>query len=317
MTEQETIVPGVTRAGLTALLERYQLGPLESVQPLDGVKNTLLLNRDLLLRYDTEPALLRKEALIYRRLTELGGVPCPELLALDIQADLLPVAAMILRHAPGVLASTVWPSLDSVQREQISEDLGRICGTIHSLRWSVYGAVLPDDAEVQSARWTDVVMRKAVRVYQQASQRDLLSRHVLDAFATTISDSDAIINTSEMPVLTHTDLGMWNVLLHPDGSRWQIAALLGWNAAIVADPAWEFAALWSMPLSMYPLPDSFMYGYKERHMPATDLRIRQRVYRTIYHLECALQIAAAPAPRRESESIAIHLTAIQRLLTPH
>jgi hypothetical protein len=315
MSEQEMIVPGVTRAALSDLLERYQLGPLQSVQPFDGIANTLLVNADLLLRFAADPALLRKEALIYRRLRQLAGVPCPELLALDTQADLLPGAVLLLRHAPGVLGSTVWPDLDSMQREQISEELGRICGTIHNLRWSVYGGLLPDDAEAQSARWLDIVMRKAVRVYQQAGQRDLLSRHVLDAFATTISDGDAIINASEMPVLTHTDLGMWNVLLRQDGGHWHVAALLGWNTALAADPAWEFAALWSTPASAYPLPDSFMYGYKEFHMPPADLRVRQRLYRAIYHLERAIQLSAGSVV--EPEIVAIHLTAIQRLLTPH
>lgn len=316
MSEQEMITSEISRAGLAALLERHGLGPLEKVEALNDVAGTLLVNGDIAIRCGVHSSLLRKEALIYRRLALLPDVPGPEVLALDTQRDLLPCDALILRHVPGVVGSAIWASLDSVQREQISEDLGRICGMIHSLRWSVYGGLVPDDMhELRSERWTDVVLQKAVRVYEQASQRGLLSRRVLDAFATTISDSDSVITTPEPPVLAHTDLGMWNVLLRQEGARWQIAAILRWDAALTADPAWEFATLWSVPVNAYPLPDFFMHGYKERHLPPMDLHIRQRLYRTIYHLEQALRLS--DRPNADSQIMSIHLTAIERLLTPH
>lgn len=316
MNEQEMIGPEVSREGLAALLERYGLGPLETVESLDAATGTLLVNGDLAIRCSSQSSVLRKEVLIYRRLALLSAVPSPEVLAFDTRRDLLPYDVLMLRHVPGVVGSTIWATLDLVQREQISEELGRICGMIHGLHWSVYGGLLPEDAEaLRSARWTDIVMQKVVRVYEQASQRGLLSRRVLDAFATTISDSDSIITTPEMPVLTHTDLGLWNVLLCQEGSRWRIAAVLGWEAALTADPAWEFAALWSVPVNAYPLPDFFMHGYKERHLPPMDLRIRQRLYRTIYHLEQALRLSARP--NADAQIMGIHLTAIERLLTPH
>lgn len=316
MNGPEMITPEVSRADLAALLERHGLGPLETVDALNAGAGTLLVNGEIAIRCSAQSSSLRKEALIYRRLALLPDVPGPEVLALDTARDLLPCDALLLRHVPGVVGSAVWASLDSVQREQISEELGRICGMIHSLPWSVYGGLIPEDIhELRSARWTDVVLQKAVRVYNQASRRGLLSRRVLDAFATTISDSDSVITAPELPVLTHTDLGMWNVLLRQEGARWQIAAILNWDAALTADPAWEFATLWSVPINAYPLPDSFMHGYKERHLPPRDLHIRQRLYRTIYHLEQALHLS--DRPRADSQIMSIHLTAIERLLTPH
>lgn len=316
MNEQEMIAPEISREGLAALLERHGLGPLETVTFSDAEVGTLLVNDDLAIRCSAQSAMLRKEAFIYRRLALLPDVPAPEVLAFDTRRDLLPCDALILRHLPGVVGSTVWATMDSLQREQISEDLGRICGMVHSLPWSVYGGLVPETLhEPRSARWTDIVMQKAVYVYEQASRRGLLSRRVLDAFATTVSDSDSIIATPELPVLTHNDLGMWNVLLRQAGARWHITAVLGWEAALTADPAWEFAALWSVPINAYPLPDFFMHGYKERHLPPMDLRIRQRLYRTIYHLEQVLRLSERP--HADSQIMSIHLTAIERLLTPH
>ncbi|HEX6289316.1 MAG TPA: phosphotransferase [Herpetosiphonaceae bacterium] len=317
MKDQEMIVPGVTHAGLAALLERHGLGALESVA-YDEQTTSLLVNQTLVVRCQPDAArrsLLLKEALIYRRLHRGTDVPCPRVLALDTQRDLVDCDVLVLEQIRGVIGSTVWPHLDSVQREQISEELGRICGSLHLLPWSVYGDLSTDEHGVRSAYWIDIVMQKTCRAYERAARLDLLPPRVLDAFVTTINDSDSILCAADQPVLTHTDLGLWNVVLRQDGARWHVAAIVGWDAAITADPVWEFAPLWSAPIANYPLPDAFMYGYRERRPPPHDLRIRRRIYRIIHHLEQALELRGQA--NADAELINVYLTAVGQLLTPH
>jgi hypothetical protein len=310
------IVPGLTHSGLAALLEQYQLGPLQSVQSIDTPDRSLLVNESLLVRFDSaELSSLRKEAFIYQRLQRLADVPCPEVVAFDTGREFVPFDVLVLRRVDGVVADAIWLQLDAVQREQISEDLGRICGSIHTLPWTLYGELCSDAQNAQSARWLDIVMQRTVRAYQHAVEHNVLPQRILDAFVTTMSDGDAILHVTEPPVLTHANLGMWNVLLRQEGTRWHVAALLGWESAMIAEPAWEFASLWSTPLDPYPRPDAFMHGYKELRLPPADLRIRQRLYRVIYHLE---QLSALHAqPNAESERINVHRAAVERLLTPH
>ncbi len=311
MSAGETFISGVTHDGLRALLERYGLGKLETITPLDGgeVNPMLLVNGALVVRFNQrDPDLfkLAKEATIYRRLRHASDVPCPEVLALDTQRDLVPYDVLVLTYVEGVQGSVVWPGLDLSTREQVSEELGRICGTIHGLRWPAYGDVFG----IQSARWTDIVMQKAVQNYEQAAYLELIPLRLLDALITTINDGDALFDAASPPALTHTDLGLYNVLLRQVGERWHIAAILDWEWAIIADATWELATLWDDPAVPDPLPDAFLQGYREHYGLASDLRVRRHLYRLIHHLNMALVCHAHFGADRAR----FHIAALERLL---
>lgn len=309
---------GISRESLAALLERYQLGPLETVAPLDGgtVNPMLLVNQRLVLRFnqrDPDLPKLRWESLIYQRLRQTTDVPCPEVLALDTQRDLVPFDVLILSYVAGARADTVWSSLDSATQEQLSEQLGRICGTIHNLHWPVYGEfVLAGQHTLRSARWTDVICRKIERAYTRADALVALSPRLLDGLVTVLNDGDAIFSTASPPTLTHGDLWLTNVIVRQTGERWHVAALLDWEWSIVADAAWEFANLWSYPTDPYPQPDAFMVGYRERHALPSDLRVRQRLYRLLHFFETAVNVTEREGTR--SSTVQFYSSAIERLL---
>lgn len=314
----ELHVPGVTRAGLAALMERHGLGSLQTVEPLRGgeVNPMLLVNGAVVVRFNRrDPHLpkLAKEALIYRRLRRETEVPCPDVLALDTARDLVPYDTLMLSYIEGVQGSVIWPQLDLAAREQLSEALGRMCAAIHRLRWTVYGELVAGaEWGVRSARWTDVVLAQIERDYERALGHGLIPPRVLDGLVTTLNEGEAIFDTAEQPALTHTDLGLWNIVLREEGGMWRVAAILDWEWAITADPAWEFADLWSDPSDPYPLPDPFLTGYKERRPLPHELRPRRALYRLLHHFEmvnvCAAHFAATP------ERAQFHLAAIKRLL---
>lgn len=311
---------GVSREGLTALLERHQLGALDTLRLLDGgtVNPLLLINDQVVLRFnrrDPDLPKLRWEALIYQRLQSVPDVPSPTVLALDTQRDLVPFDVLALSHVAGTRADAIWPSLDSAAQEQVSEELGRICGTIHGLPWSVYGQLVTHaEQPLHSARWTDVIARKIERAYSRAAALSILSPHLLDGLVTTLNDGDAVFNTPSPPTLTHADLWLANVVLRQDDKGWRVAALLDWEWSIVADSAWEFANLWSYPTDPYPQPDAFMSGYRSCHTLPADLRVRQRLYRLLFFFESAVNVAEREGV--ESSAMAFYSTAITRLLLP-
>jgi aminoglycoside phosphotransferase (APT) family kinase protein len=309
---------GVTREGLAALLERHQLGALETIKTLEGgtVNPLLLVNDRLVLRFNRRDPDLPKlswEALIYQRLQSIPDLPGPEVLALDSARDLAPFDVLILSYVEGVRADTVWPSLDSAAQEQVSEELGRICATIHNLEWPVYGEFVSlADQSLSSVRWTDVVCRKIERAYARAAATSALPTRLLDGLVTALNDGDAVFNEASPPTLTHTDLWLPNVVLCQVGASWQVAALLDWEWSIVADAAWEFANLWSYPADSYPLPDAFIAGYRSRRALPSDLRVRQRLYRLLYFFEAAVNLAERDSP--QSSDVQFYRTAIERLL---
>lgn len=294
MSEETLLVPGITREGLAALLERHGLGGLQSVVPLNPnhAEPMLLINGEIVTqfnRHDPELPKLAWEAAVYRRLRRATDVPGPHLLALDTRRDLLPADVLCLSYVEGVRGHTVWSRLDQAVREHVSEELGRMCATVHGLTWPVYGQFLGSAPSArQSGRWTDIINHKIVEVYEQAQQLALLAPAVLDELVAVLNDGDALFDTPSPPTLAHTDLGLWNVVLRQEGSEWHVAAILDWQQSIVADAAWEFAQLWRDPAELYPLSDSFIHGYEERHPLQDDLRVRQRLYRLLSFFEQAV-----------------------------
>lgn len=307
-------------AALGALLERHGLGAAASVQTLRAVGSarTLLVNDALLVRLSDDPATTlrwRKAAQIYRRLQRVTDVPCPEFYALDTQRDGLPFDALITSYIAGERADAVWPALDLPTREMLSEELGRICGTLHRLAWPVYGSVDPaDPAAHVSARWTDIINARVRWLYARSEASGVLPLAVLDDLLAVLNDGDALFDTPSTPVLTHNDFGLWNVILRHDGAAWQVAGLIGWDAALLADAAWEFANLARRPVDSYPMGDGFSYGYRERRPLQDDLSVRRRLYRLLVFWECALESAEQLGP--SAETTQWYRLGILRLLAP-
>lgn len=319
MSVEDQFLPEITREQLAALLERHNLGPLEQIETLRGgiVNPMLRVNRRMVVRINRRDPDLPKlawEALVYRRL-RAANVPCPEVLALDTNRDLVPYDVLVLNYVEGVAGTAVWTELDLPAREALSEELGRICGTVHTLRWPVYGEFLSlDPPFVQSARWTDIVSSKIVQTYERASALNVLPPRLLDAVVTTLNDGDAIYNTASPPTLIHTDLSLSNVVLYQQDTRWSVAAVIDWEESLVGDAAWEFADLWSSRWgsSPYPLPDAFLYGYKERHALPPDFRVRQRLYRQLHFFEQT--VAWAERLGAAAERVQYNRMALERLL---
>lgn len=313
-------VAGVTREQLDALLSRHGLGPLIAASPLSGgtVNPMLLVNERLVLRFNRrDPALpkLQWEALIYRRLRDDAALPCPDVLALDTGRDLVPFDVLILSYVPGVRADTVWSQLGSTVQEQLSEQLGQLCAAVHGLEWPLYGELLVAlSSAPRAGRWTELVSRKIERAYGRAVTLGALPLRLLDGLVTVLNDGDAIFNTASPPTLIHGDLWLSNVIIRQSEAGWQVAALLDWEWSIVADAAWEFAALWSEPNDLYPQPDAFMSGYRSRRALTSDLRVRQRLYRLLHLFEAAVNLTDRQGA--QARGVQFYTTAIEQLLLP-
>ncbi len=320
MSDGPWLTPELTREALAALLHQHALGELQSVSQLsgDGDRALLQVNGQLvvkLARRDAETRDLQMEAVLFRRLHHATDVPCPEVLVHDPSRDTVPFAALISRRPEGVAGTTVWPNLDLPTREHISEELGRLCASVHGLHWPVYGSLFttgPVDA--RSARWADIVNSKIANMYHIAEQRGLLPLQTLDDLVTTLNDGDAVFDRPSLPTLVHADLGLGNVVLRQNHAQWHVAAILGWEHSLVADAAWEFATPWRDPAEALPLADSFMYGYKERRPLQEDLRVRQRLYRLMRLFE-QLIVTADQSGTTEERKHTLQAT-IERLLKP-
>lgn len=314
----EPPIPGVTVESLNALLDRHGLEAINTLDILAGeIANPMLRINDRVVvrlnQHAPDTPVLAWEALIYHRLRQTQVLSAPMLVALDTQRDVVPYDALILDQVEGVRGNNVWAELDAPGREALSEELGRLCGAIHSLPWLAYGEHISiASSQLCSGRWADIVFAKITHAFDQAAGLELLPLPLSDTLITVLNDGDAVFETAPPPALAHTSLRLSNILLKRDNDRWSVGAIIDWQHALVADPVWEFAEMWSAGGDVYPLPDPFLYGYKERHPLPMDFRVRLRLYRLLHNFERF--VAAATRDGAHADSVQVYRTSLQRML---
>lgn len=295
---------------LEALFERHNLPRPAAVMPLPGFETDgwLLVDGAIVVRRgEPQDHALAKEALIYRRLRRATDVPCPEVLALDRQHDLVPYDVLMLGYVHGANGTLVWEGLDEHARERLFEEVGRMVGTVHGLQWAAFGDFNPDTRTFgQYPRWTDMLLHRLAQVVEEARSSTALPQPLIDGALTELNDGDSILETSSPPALAHGALHTGNLLLSNREDGWHVAAILDWEHALTTDAAWEFAALGFGRSDDDPVGDAFLYGYRERHALQSDLRSRTHLYRVMLHLEGAVH-ATDDARRREHERALLRL----------
>ena len=327
-TAREQIEPGLADepgqvdlpgpAAISALLERHNLPALHSIEPIDGgeVNGMLLVNGEMVLRINRrDPQLpkLAKEALVYRRLRRSTDVPGPEVLALDTARDIVPFDVLILSHVEGLDGNAAWANFDVETRERLSEEIGRFFGSIHGLAWAAYGDFNVAHGNIgQYSRWSDMLLLRLQRAAEQALETGALPQPLVYAVITELNDADSVLDTASAPALVHGDLHLGNLLFAERDGGWHVAAILDWEWCWTADAAWEIAALTAQRADEAPVVDAFIYGYRERHPVAIDLRSRIHLYRLAQHLEGAViaHTHFADEPQRRAE----HEARLQRLM---
>ncbi len=305
----------LNREAITALFERHRLPALESLER-SGAGDDFIANGSMRVQFnrdEPEDSVFRKKAMILRRLRQFSDVPVPEVLALDTTHDILPSDVLVLAAQQGTMADKVWPDLTQDVREALSEEAGRMCGSIHHLQWQAYGDYNVSTRSLgQYPRWADLLLLRLERAAYRARDKRALPHAMIDAIITEINDGDSVLETASAPVLVHGNLHLGNILLRQDEGTWRISGIVGWDTAFSADAAWEFGVFSFREPEHSPQGDSFLYGYRERNTLQPDLRARMYLYRLLYHLESAI-VARTQAPinleRRQS-----HEQALRRLL---
>ncbi|MBA3943337.1 MAG: phosphotransferase [Herpetosiphonaceae bacterium] len=270
-----------------AILERHQLPAPTTITPLTPY--TVLLDETILLHLSDGPQpVLSKVALIERQL--LGaGIPVAEVLALDTSREYVAGDLLIERVPAGVVAGEIWQSLTRTEQEALSEALGTIIARVHNLAWPGYGDFDPAQKNFGlHGRWIEALVERITALSTALQDGLVLPARLVDGAIIALNDGDSLIETASPPTLIHCALSWDHVRLQQREGGWQIAALMGWSGAIVADEAWELAELWLHRNHLYPDPDCFLGGYRSLHQPQLDRRARRDLYRLLIHLEGAL-----------------------------
>ncbi|MGF1611470.1 MAG: phosphotransferase family protein [Kiloniellales bacterium] len=228
------------------------------VTPLaSGLINTNLRVRlagqadPLLLRlYRRGAAEARKEAAIARLLQ--GRVPAARVLHVAGHNPVTGHAYAVFEWIEGECFDLVLPTLDDTALDRLGQAIGRVLAAIHGIYFDRYG-FLADDLSLAEA--IDVDGKGVLAFVRRCLSEGPARARLGEALAVQLivfmeSESAAVDGWLPPPCLVHGDFNPANLLVRRDASsgEWMLAAVLDWEFALAATPAFDFGNLLRPPL---------------------------------------------------------------------
>lgn len=232
--------------------EVVEVTPLES-----GLINSNLCVRlagpqaPLLLRlYQRGTAEARKEAAIARLLD--GRVPVARVLHVADDNPVTGHACALFEWIEGECLDLVLPTLDDATMARLGGEIGRVLAGIHGIGFERYGFFADD---LSLAETIDVDGKGVLAFLQHGLSagpaRTRLGEALADRVITFMEhESAAIDGWLPPPCLVHGDFNPANLLVRRDKEtgQWTLAAVLDWEFALAATPAFDFGNLLRLPL---------------------------------------------------------------------
>jgi aminoglycoside phosphotransferase (APT) family kinase protein len=228
-----------------------------SVEPVKGG----LTNTNLKIRLSTRPGALllriyqrgvapaQKEMAVYRLIG--AQVPVPHFIHFGAESRVTGHPYAIIDWIEGFDLQAMFASLSADQLVDLGQAIGRMLAAIHAFTLDKYG-FLDADLKVQGPIDLD---KKGLLAYLHqrlvegpggARLGPELTSALLDFVA---REGDMLAEWRQQPCLVHGDFNGSNILIRrAENHAWEIAAIIDWEYAISASPAFDFGNLLRAPL---------------------------------------------------------------------
>jgi len=247
----------------------------------DAVVKTAPTQQDRLLTYEHD--LIRSEALVYRLLADVPGVPVPRVLLEDVTRSVWPGDLVAASRLPG----TPWGDcgLGTVDEDpraaRAQHELGALMARLHTVTGPVFGYV--GEGSALRARTWPSAFTAMVEAALRDAERWAVPIPVQEVRAA-LTRHRAALAQVRTPSLVHTDLWPGNLFL--DAATGGIVGVIDPERAVWGDPLLELVG--ADQLGRGPVPDGLLAGYASVGT-APDLddeaaRVRIELYRLYFAL---------------------------------
>ncbi len=244
---------------------------IASVEPIKGgLINTNLKVRlagrpgALLLRvYQRGIAPAKKEMAVCRLLG--GCVPVPRFLHFCPEDPLIGHPYAILEWSEGVELQTLFATLAKDRLIALGAAIGRMLATVHRFTFDKFGGL---DADLNVVEPIDLDRKGLIaylkQTFVQGPGGTRLGAELSSALLQFAArEGDMLDAWLKQPCLVHGDFNGWNILVGP-GEDCAVAAIIDWEYALSATPAFDFGNLLRPPLDSNPeLAAALAQGYRE------------------------------------------------------
>jgi aminoglycoside phosphotransferase (APT) family kinase protein len=255
-------------AEIAALL-RPAFGPVRVVAAArvrGGLVNTNLRvtldgppGRVLLRIFQRDPVQARKEAAIDGLIA--GNVPTARFLYFSPTNPITGGPYAVLQWVDGIRLDHAARDGDAFTRAELGAGVGEALTRIHSFRFLRFG-FFADDLQVPTAidLDRDGLLWFMRRCLIEGPGGERLGAALTESlFAFVEREGHRLDAWLGEPRLTHADFNPSNILVHRDEGRWRVAAVLDWEFAVSATPAFDVGNLLRAPFGNWP---KFVAGFE-------------------------------------------------------
>lgn len=256
----------------------------------DAVVKTAPTHEDRLLTYEHD--LVRSEALVYRLLADVPGVPVPRVLLEDMTRSVWPGDVVVASR----LGGTPWGECglgrvdDDPRAARAQHELGALMGRLHQVTGPVFGYV-GEASPLRAGTWAE-----AFRLMVEAALGDAERWAVpvpADEVRATLARHRPTLDQVRTPALVHTDLWPGNLFLDP--ATGELVGVIDPERAVWGDPLLELVG--ADQLGRGPVPAGLLAGYASAAQPP-DLDDDAALVRLeLYRLYFALIMRVELVPR--------------------
>lgn len=234
-----------------------------------------------------EQDLVRSEALAYRLLGDVPGVPVPTVLLEDWTRSACPTDVLAVTRLPGTLWWQVGLEPGSARDDRTRRELGAIMARIHGVTGTTFGYV-NEESPLRAATWPE-----AFTTMVEAALADAARWHVEvprdEIRAALARHGDALAEVT-VPRLVHTDLWPGNVFIDP--ATGEVLGIIDAERALWGDPLIEVVG--TDQDGRRPVPPALLEGYASVAEPLVvdsgSARVRIELYRLYFTLFQSVEV---------------------------
>lgn len=244
------------------------------------------------LRYEHD--LITTEVDTLRLLRERTDLPVPAVLAWDDSCHLLPSPWFVMERCPGVLLSTLRPTLSTGDQQRIDAQLAGHLATMNAIVAPSFGR--PDPTAPHDPTWGTAFARLVEDLLADATDASVDLPLPPDGFAEIVAHSQPQLDQVTSPRVVHWDLWDTNVFVDPDSH--EVVGLIDFERVLWADPLME--AQFVGKRTNHPIVDA----YGEPLFDHPGAAERRRLYDLYLSLVMTIECACRNYPTDDIESLA-------------
>ncbi|MNP01676.1 methylthioribose kinase [compost metagenome] len=177
---------------------------------------------------------MRTEVEALRVVSQLVGVPVPQIYTYDPSCSLIPSEYFIMEYIKGTPLNKIKDSLSIVENEEIEKQLGVYSQRINSIQGSAFGYF--HDEEELNGSWAIVFRRMMDDVLADGQDVGVELPVPYSDIEEEIAKRIDALDEVTQPCLVHWDLWPGNVFIHEG----QISAIIDFERAFWGDPLIEY-----------------------------------------------------------------------------